>query len=327
MFNINKIVSKVLLAFVIFTTSNAFAVNFIPQLPSDMFSRMSRGPVAIIKVDCAATTCTFNSADSHSPGSQIVSWEWQMGDGNAYFSATSNHDYANQGNYEVILTVGDANGRSSTTTTYVNIKDDSGTRLYSGQAVNNIGGTAGSEQFYFLETSGNNAVVDVQISGGTGDVDLFVKVDGIASSGDYTCRPYLAGNNESCLVHVPSTTDVGIMLQGYSPFDSVSLIATEDLQYNNYPKYQLAGGRNEWTYFGYLVPQGVYSVTFTTTGSSGDVNLALRKDVEPTQTNYDCYSNNSGNTESCTINVMPGDNIKVGLQNVVHYGGVVLTLN
>ncbi|MBB5018540.1 leucyl aminopeptidase [Chitinivorax tropicus] len=50
---------------------------------------------------------------------------------------------------------------------------------------------------------------------GTGDADLYVRIGGQPSTKQYDCRPYKNGSNEKCVVKVPSSSDVYIMIRGY----------------------------------------------------------------------------------------------------------------
>ncbi len=55
--------------------------------------------------------------------------------------------------------------------------------------------------------------------------DLYVRKDLTPTTTSHDCRPYLAGNNESCKFSAASGTYY-IKLRGYSSFSGVSLQAT-----------------------------------------------------------------------------------------------------
>ncbi|MBB5018542.1 leucyl aminopeptidase [Chitinivorax tropicus] len=51
---------------------------------------------------------------------------------------------------------------------------------------------------------------------GTGDADLYVRIGGPASTSQYNCRPYRSGSAETCIVNIPNSSDVYIMVRGYA---------------------------------------------------------------------------------------------------------------
>ena len=66
----------------------------------------------------------------------------------------------------------------------------------------------------------------IQISGGTGDVDLYVKQGSQPTSSVYDCRPYLGGNNEICSFQPPTAGIYYINLSGFTAYSGVTLTAT-----------------------------------------------------------------------------------------------------
>ncbi len=74
--------------------------------------------------------------------------------------------------------------------------------------------------------------VKFDISGGSGDADLFVKFGSKPTSSSYDCRPYIGGNNESCSLTNGSGTYY-IMINGYSAFSGLSLTGSYNQAINN----------------------------------------------------------------------------------------------
>jgi hypothetical protein len=87
-------------------------------------------------------------------------------------------------------------------------------------------GDSGSESFYKLNIPANASKLTVEISGGTGDVDLYLRKGSKPTSNDFTCRPYEAGNFEKCTQHNPAAGEWHIGLFAFEAFDGVSLKAT-----------------------------------------------------------------------------------------------------
>ena len=83
-----------------------------------------------------------------------------------------------------------------------------------------------SEQLNFtMQVPAGATDVSFDMSGGSGDADMYVRFGAAPTTGTYDCRPYLNGNNESCT----GTSDNGtyhVMLNGYSTFSGVSLVGS-----------------------------------------------------------------------------------------------------
>ncbi|WPB82014.1 M4 family metallopeptidase [Archangium violaceum] len=100
------------------------------------------------------------------------------------------------------------------------------TALTNGVALLNQSGAAGSQKFYYLDVPASRPV-SFTISGGTGDVDMYVKFGSQPSTSSYGCRPYLSGNNETCNMAAQATAGrYHVMLNGYSAYSGVSLTGT-----------------------------------------------------------------------------------------------------
>jgi hypothetical protein len=81
-------------------------------------------PVAVIDtpVQCSNLDCNFvghNSTDDNA----VTSYAWDFGDSSVSNEADPSHGYAANGTYDVSLTVGDADGASSTAYTSVTVDD------------------------------------------------------------------------------------------------------------------------------------------------------------------------------------------------------------
>jgi large repetitive protein len=102
--------------------------------------------------------------------------------------------------------------------------------LVNGVPVTGIAGDAGSVRFYGIEVPEGATQLTVAISGGTGDVDLYVRRGSLPAQYAYDCRPLREGNDEICTFSPPFLTagDWYIMLRGHSAYTGVSLVASHD---------------------------------------------------------------------------------------------------
>lgn len=85
----------------------------------------------------------------------------------------------------------------------------------------NLSATTGQELYFeYVVPQGGN-IVDIVMSGGTGDADLYVRKDAPVSQYNYDCAPYNSGNWETCTGTGPGT--YYILVHAYSVFSGVSL--------------------------------------------------------------------------------------------------------
>jgi serine protease len=78
---------------------------------------------------------------------------------------------------------------------------------------------------YTLEVPAGMATLDIDISGGSGDADLYVNYGSQSSTSSYDCRPYKSGNNEACSFTNPAAGTWHIDIRGYSSASGITLNA------------------------------------------------------------------------------------------------------
>ena len=76
---------------------------------------------------------------------------------------------------------------------------------------------------YTVTTPAGSKAVKVEISGGTGDADLYVRFGSTPTLSSFTCRPYLAGNNEVCEFVPPQAGTYNIKIYGYAASSGITL--------------------------------------------------------------------------------------------------------
>jgi vibriolysin len=100
------------------------------------------------------------------------------------------------------------------------------TTLSNGQTVTGIAGATGSWTYYKITVPSAQTSLKINMSGGTGDADLYVKLGAQPTATVYDYRPYLTGNAESVSVTNPAAGDWYIGINGYAAYSGVSLSAT-----------------------------------------------------------------------------------------------------
>jgi serine protease len=89
--------------------------------------------------------------------------------------------------------------------------------------------TSGQRLAFELEVPVNAWNLNIAISGGTGDTDLYVKAYSVPTESDCECRPYLVGNAERCLFASPSVATYHVMIKAYQSFSQLRLLASYEL--------------------------------------------------------------------------------------------------
>ncbi|MEM1179353.1 MAG: pre-peptidase C-terminal domain-containing protein [Acidobacteriota bacterium] len=88
-----------------------------------------------------------------------------------------------------------------------------------------LSGSAGTELRYTVDVPSCAGSLSVQMSGGSGDADLYVRFGSPPDTSTYDCRPYLNGNSETCSFQAPQAGTWHVMVRGYSTFSGVGLDA------------------------------------------------------------------------------------------------------
>ncbi|WNG29306.1 peptidase M4 [Cystobacter fuscus] len=169
---------------------------------------------------------------------------------------------------------------------------------------------------YTLAVPAGATNLTFDLSGGTGDGDMYVKFGAEPTSSSYDCRPYKGGNAENCTIASPQAGTYYVKIYGYSDASGMSLKGAYSgsgggdgggggsVLTNGVESASYVGSTGSWTCFTLSVPSGKTSVVFTQTGktgTTGDADLYVRQGSQPTSTTYACRPYKVGNSESCTV--------------------------
>ncbi|MBI2571925.1 MAG: M4 family metallopeptidase [Candidatus Schekmanbacteria bacterium] len=139
------------------------------------------------------------------------------------------------------------------------------TQLANGTAVSNLSGSTGAEANYYLDVTSGASNLVFQISGGSGDADLYVKFGSQPTTSSYDCRPYKSGNAESCTFASPTAGRYYVMLRAYSSYSGVSLLGSFT-----------SGSTNSAPTAGFTYSVSGLTATFTDTSTDSDGSIASR---------------------------------------------------
>ncbi len=184
-----------------------------------------------------------------------------------------------------------------------------GATLNEGTPVGSLSASTNNVLNYELAVPVGATNLDINISGGSGDADLYVRAGAVPTGSSYDCRPYLSGNDESCAFATPQNATYYVQLKAYQSFSGVTLLATYDSASgggsqpltNGQAETGLSGAADSESHFHLDVPSGAQNLVFQSSGGSGDADLYLRFGASPTTSTYDCRPYESGNDETCTV--------------------------
>ncbi len=203
--------------------------------------------------------------------------------------------------------------------------------LANGTALTGLSGAASDMSCaYTIAVPVGATNLKVETSGGTGDVDLYVKYGSAPTTAAYDCRPYLGGNTEACTFPTPSTGTYHVVLRGFSAYSGVSLKASFTPPSGAHLFPNLSGAANSQQFFTYNAAAGqTVSVTLSpnAAGSTGDADLHVRFGSAPTTTAYDCRPYQTGNTERCTLTQPTAGTYYLMVRGYSAYTGVDLTVS
>ncbi len=207
--------------------------------------------------------------------------------------------------------------------------------LVNGQSVVGIAASQGQWLEYKIDIPPSAGNLKINISGGTGDSDLYTRFGDKATSDLFDCRPYRDGNEEKCSVPTPQAGSYYISLFAWDNFSRVNLTASyEDTVSPESPENMnptnglsvsdIAGVQDLWMEYNVDVPNGASNLKISISGGTGDADLYTRFANKPTMTNFDCRSDKNDNEEECLIPTPQAGLYWIGLLGYEDYSGVSL---
>ncbi|WP_308367243.1 MULTISPECIES: pre-peptidase C-terminal domain-containing protein [unclassified Microbulbifer] len=204
-----------------------------------------------------------------------------------------------------------------------------GGELENGVPETDLFGSTGDEIHYTLEVPAGASNLAFQISGGSGDADLYVRFGSAPTTSTYDCRPYLGGNNETCTISNVQAGTYYVMVRAYSSFSGVSLVGSFDESGGGgggtgWEETNLSGSQGSWQHFTLEVNSGMSSLNAQMSGGSGDADLYVRYGAQPTTGSYDCRPYSSGNNENCSFSNPAAGTWYISIRAYSAYSGVSL---
>ena len=90
----------------------------------------------------------------------------------------------------------------------------------------NLSGALNSWTYFTIDVPECSNTLTVNISGGSGDADLYVRFGAQPTTSTFACAPYKSGNTESCPLPNPQAGTWHIGIKAFKAFSGVTLNAT-----------------------------------------------------------------------------------------------------
>lgn len=206
-----------------------------------------------------------------------------------------------------------------------------GGTLTKGVTVTGLSASTGGEVVYTLAVPSGASNLTFNMSGGTGDADMYVKFGSAPTDSSYDCRPYKSGNAESCSFATPSAGTYYVRMKAYSAFSGVSLVGDYTTGGGggggggtttvNLPSVSTGSWSNTYT----LSVAAGKTATISIAGGTGDADLYVRAGSAPTTSSYTCRPYKTGNAETCTLTPTSATTYYIRVYAYSAFSGVTLS--
>jgi len=203
--------------------------------------------------------------------------------------------------------------------------------LKNGVPVTGLSASTGQDVTYTMEVPSGATNIQFEISGGSGDADLYVKFGSAPTDSSYDCRPYKNGNAETC-----TGTQTGgtyhVRVKAYNAFSNVTLTGSYSGDTNppgNDPidrTETVNVAQGDWQRFTQVLPAGYNSLNVSISGGSGDADLYVRRGAASTTSSYDCRPYQWGNEENCDFNNPAADTWHIDVRGYSASSNVTLSI-
>ncbi|MBE4592903.1 peptidase S8 [Vibrio navarrensis] len=106
--------------------------------------------------------------------------------------------------------------------------DPDGNALENGVAKGPLSGDEKTSAVFTFDVPADATQATFNLSGGTGDADMYVRFNGTPTTSSYDCRSWQSGNGESCNLNVTQAGTYEVLVYGYAAYSGASLTATHN---------------------------------------------------------------------------------------------------
>ncbi len=173
--------------------------------------------------------------------------------------------------------------------------------------VTGIALAAGAGKGYTFVVPAGASNLTFKTSGGTGDADLYIQLGAAPTTAAYLQKSDGSTTTESITVAAPAAGTYYVLVQGYAASSGIALVASyatstgANVLTNGVPVTGIAVAAGSSKMYTMVVPAGRPSLSFKTSGGTGDADLYVQIGAAPTTSTYLKSSNGSTTAETITI--------------------------
>ena len=172
----------------------------------------NQAPTANFTFTTNELEATLTDTSSDSDGS-IDSWSWDFDDGNTSTVQSPLHVFSSAGTYSVSLTVTDDQGSTNESTQDITVSETS-TPVSGGFTETGISPSRNENIAFTIDVPAGADSLEIDTSGGTGDIDLVVNFGSTPTRNDNDCLEQGAGNAHNCTITNPTEGTWFIIVRG-----------------------------------------------------------------------------------------------------------------
>lgn len=193
--------------------------------------------------------------------------------------------------------------------TTIDVPDEA--RLENGVTKRPLSATRNNELLFYIDVPPNAVSLEVQIQGGPGDADLYVRFGNEPTTSVYDCRSISNNNRERCTIDNPSAGRYFVKVRAYRTFSNLQLTASFALgtppgEEVIIERTDLSGvNRGDIEVFTFDIPAGADDLEIALSGNNGDADLYINIGSEPTygsRGEFVCRKVSNGSNERCEFN-------------------------
>jgi serine protease len=160
----------------------------------------------------------------------VVAWEgglsgWSLNATNVSLVRTTATNTKSQADWSVGTSAGNPGVGSLTTSCGTPTPPVSENLLENGQAKTSLSASTGQTLKFVADIPAGATNLSFNMSGGSGDADLYVRQGSEPTASVFDCRPYLTGNNEACPIATAVAGRYFVNITAYQGFSATSLVA------------------------------------------------------------------------------------------------------
>ena len=230
----------------------------------------------------------------------------------------------------LLAPLGNAASASPITDPWSSVTPPTTTPLTNNVAVTNLSLATNAQKVFSLAVPTGATTASFKTSGGKGDVDIYVQLGSVPTTSSYLQKSDGATTTESISLSNPTAGTYYVLVNGYAAASGFQIVGSYSTNVGNVltngvavTGIALSTGNSKL--YSITVPAGRPSLTFKTTGGTGDADIYEKMGSAPTTSSYTQKSDGSTTVETIAVSNPPAGTYYVLVNAYATFSGVSLT--